>query len=361
MSGMKLYLTGRILQINVYGTMECLMDKIESQVMPVPPNLIASLRAGFDAVANQIAIISIPIAIDLFLWLGPHIQIKSLAINFLKSMSSTIELSSIQSGDVLTASMDVIRATAEQFNLLTLFRTIPVGIPSLMAARLPVELPNGVPIFIDIPNIFGAAGIAISSIIIGLIFGCFYYILVGQIALQGKINLNNIVKNWSWSSIQVLGLALALLVLFVVISVPSTCAISALALFGLQLGQFAIFLYIGIILWLAFPLLFAAHGIFVNHNNALASVQRSMMLTRMTLPTTSLFILAILVISEGLDLLWRIPPETSWLTLLGISGHAFISSALLEASIVYYRDADHWTQEIIKKIKAQREMPLQGT
>ena len=114
-------------------------------------------------------------------------------------------------------------------------------------------------------------------------------------------------------------------------------------------------------LWLAFPLLFSTHGIFVNHNNALASVQRSMMLTRMTLPTTSLFILAILVISEGLDLLWRIPPETSWLTLLGISGHAFISSALLAASVVYYRDADHWTQETIRKIKAQREMPLQGT
>ena len=98
---------------------------------------------------------------------------------------------------------------------------------------------------------------------------------------------------------QVLSLALALLIIFILISIPSSCAITAITLFGLPLGQFAIFIYIGLLLWLAFPLLFSAHGIFVNHNNALVSVQRSMMLTRMTLPSTSLFILSILVISEG--------------------------------------------------------------
>jgi hypothetical protein len=80
----------------------------------------------------------------------------------------------------------------------------------------------------------------------------------------------------------------------------------------------------------------------------------------MTLPTTSLFILSVLVISEGLDLLWRIPPETSWLTLVGVCGHAFITSALLAASFIYYRDADHWTQETLKMLKSQRNMQSQS-
>jgi hypothetical protein len=337
------------------------MDKIGSQVVPAPPNMIASLRAGFDAVANRIVIIIIPIAIDLLFWLGPHLQVKTLVNNILKGLTSSSELSSIQSGDVLNTSVDVIRTAAEQFNLFSLLRTIPVGIPSLMAARLPVEIPIGAPKFIDLANPFIIAGIAIGMMLAGLFLGCLYYILVGQIALHGKIELKNIVKNWSWSSLQVLSLALALLLLFVVISIPSSCAISAIALFGLPLGQFAIFLYIGVLLWLAFPLLFAAHGIFVNHNNALVSVQRSMLLTRMTLPTTTLFILSILVISEGLDMLWRVPPETSWLTLLGVGGHAFISSSLLAASFVYYRDADHWTQETLKIIKSQREMKSQNS
>ena len=59
------------------------MDKIETQVMPVPPNMIASLRAGFDAVANKIVIILIPIAFDLLLWLGPHLQIKTILNHYI--------------------------------------------------------------------------------------------------------------------------------------------------------------------------------------------------------------------------------------------------------------------------------------
>jgi len=345
-------------QLSDYGTMECRMDKIESQVMHAPPNTITSLRAGFDAVANQIVITIIPIMIDLLLWLGPHIQIKTLINNFFNQMISTSSLYPTQSGDVISQISDVMRSTVSQFNLLSLMRTIPVGIPSLMAFRLPLEIPNGLPIFVDLSNIFVAAAAGIGLLVIGLLGGSFFYIMITQISLNGRIELNKIIKDWLWSSLQVISLALALLILFIVVSVPSSCVISVIALLGLPLGQFAFFLYFGVMLWLAFPLIFSAHGIFVNHNNAFVSVQKSMVLTRMTLPTTSLFLLSILAISEGLDILWRVPPENSWLTLIGVGGHAFITSALLAASIIYYRDADQWTQDALRLIKSRRETPI---
>jgi hypothetical protein len=329
--------------------------------MPAPPNTISSLRAGFDAVANQIAIILIPVTIDLFFWLGPHIRVKSLVNGFINSLNIPSDIGSIQSTEVLASSKEILQTAAEQFNLLSLLRTIPVGIPSLMAGRLPLQTPGGAPAFFDISNLFIVTGIVLGMIIIGLVIGCLYYILVGQIALQGKIDPKIIIKNWSWSSVQVLSLALALLLIFLLISIPSSCAISALTFLGLPLGQFAIFIYIGLLMWLVFPLLFSAHGIFVNHNNALVSVQRSMILTRMTLPSTSVFILSILVISEGLDILWRVPKETSWLTIFAVGGHAFISSALLAASFVYYRDADLWTQETLRMLKSQQKLPLKST
>jgi hypothetical protein len=254
--------------------------------------------------------------------------------------------------------MDMMRTVASHFNLLSLLRTIPVGIPSLMASRLPIEIPIGSPVFVDVANPLVVFSLAIGLLVTGLIAGSFYYNLVVQVSINGKIELKKVVKNWVWSSLQILSLALALLIIFVLISVPSTCVISAIALIGIPLGQFAIFLYFGVILWLAFPLLFSAHGIFMNHNNALVSVQRSMVLTRMTLPTTSLFFISILAISAGLDMLWRVPPESSWLTLVGVGGHAFITSALLAASFIYYRDADIWTQETLKLLKSHREMPM---
>jgi hypothetical protein len=340
--------------------MKCRMDKVESKVMPAPPNLIASLRAGFDAVANQIVVIIIPMAIDLLLWLGPHLQVKTIINNYLDKLAASPQINSIQNGGIISTSMDMMRTVASHINLLSLLRTIPVGIPSLMASRLPIEIPKGSPVFVDLTNPFIVFSLAIGLLVIGLIAGSFYYNLVVQISINGKIELFKIIKNWMWSSLQILSLALALLIIFILISVPSSCVISAIALIGIPLGQFAFFLYFGIILWLAFPLLFSAHGIFVNHNNALVSVQRSMVLTRMTLPTTSLFFLLVLAISEGLNVLWRVTPETSWLTLIGVGGHAFITSALLAASFIYYRDADVWTQETLRLLKSQREMPIQG-
>ena len=167
------------------------MDKIESQIMPVPPNTISSLRAGFDAVANQIAIILIPITIDLFFWLGPHLRVKSLVNGFINSLNIPSEISSTQSTEVLASSKEILQTAAEQFNLLSLLRTIPVGIPSLMAARLPLQTPGGAPAFFDISNPFIVTGIVLGMIIIGLVIGCLYYILVGQIALEGKLNLKS--------------------------------------------------------------------------------------------------------------------------------------------------------------------------
>jgi hypothetical protein len=337
--------------------MECRMDKIETTVMPVPPNMIASLRAGFNAIANQIVVIMLPIAVDLLLWLGPHIQIKTLVNEYLDRMAASSQVNSIQNGGLISSSMDMMRTVASHFNLLSLMRTIPIGIPSLMASRLPIEIPSGTPIIVDLANPIFVFSLTIGLLVTGLIAGSFYYDLVFQVSINSKIELKKVVKNWLWSSLQILSLALAFLIIFILISVPSSCVISLIAIIGIPLGQFAFFLYFGVLLWLAFPLLFSAHGIFVNHNNALVSVQRSMVLTRMTLPTTSLFFISILAISAGLDILWRVPPETSWLTLIGVGGHAFITSALLAASFFYYRDADKWTQQTLRMLKSHKEIP----
>ena len=336
------------------------MEKISQPILPTPPNMIGSLRAGFDTVANHIMIIIFPVVVDLLLWLGPHLQVKTMLsdlANFLLSAGAT---SSGVSSDVVSQSMELIQTIGERFNLLSLLRTIPVGVPSLMSFRLPTEIPYGQPAFIDLKNIFLVAGVLLSILLVGMIAGSFYYNIIMQISLSGKIELKKAIHEWLWSSTQVISLTLALIILYIIVSVPSSCAIFAVSLIGLPLGQFSFFLYFGLLIWLAFPLIFSAHGIFVNHNNAFASVQRSMILTRMTLPTTSLFFLSVLAISEGLNILWRVPPETSWLTLLGIGGHAFISSALMAASFIFYRDADRWSQATIKIINAQKQMPIQG-
>ena len=69
-------------------------------------------------------------------------------------------------------------------------------------------------------------------------------------------------------------------------------------------------------------------------------------MSRRTLPKTATLFLAVLVVSQGLNLLWRVPVESSWLVLIGLGGHAFVTTGLLAATFVYYREAEKWVKEI---------------
>ena len=80
------------------------------------------------------------------------------------------------------------------------------------------------------------------------------------------------------------------------------------------------------------------------------SIRLGIRITNATLPTTVLFILSVLVLTQGLDTLWRIPPSDSWLSLLGIAGHAFVVTGLLSASFIYYRDVDRWITSVNNRI-----------
>jgi hypothetical protein len=93
-------------------------------------------------------------------------------------------------------------------------------------------------------------------------------------------------------------------------------------------------------------LLFSPHGIFVGNLQAWKAIFRSIRVTNATLPTTGLFFLAVILLSQGLDLLWSVPPENSWLMLVGLLGHAFVATSLLSASFIYYRDVAHWLESL---------------
>ena len=105
-------------------------------------------------------------------------------------------------------------------------------------------------------------------------------------------------------------------------------------------------------MWLIVPIFFSPHGIFMRQQNAFSSISTSLRMARFTLPTSSLFVLSVLLIAFGLNFLWNIPSSDSWMTLVGIAGHAFITTSLLAASFIYYRDMQVWLQTVFEKLKA---------
>ena len=290
-----------------------------------------------------------PIALDLLIWLGPHLRLTSLINSIVGQINRLSGLQDPQSAEILQASTEIWTLIGERLNLLVLLRSYPVGIPSLMAARLPIAMPTGEPLKWEVSTLLGAIAAWGIITLIGLAAGSLYFILVAQAALKKEIDWSQALVYWPQATLQVVFLTIFWAVLLLGASIPGSVLVSLSSLGGVALAQCALLMYVGFILWLIFPMLFSTHGIFVEHKNMFDSLKASVRLTRMTLPITGLFILLAILLSQGLDLLWEVPDENSWLAVVGIAGHAFVTTGLLAASFVYYREATRWVQRVSQK------------
>jgi hypothetical protein len=223
-----------------------------------------------------------------------------------------------------------------------------------MSSRLPILSPLGQPVSAELASLTAGIGWFIGLTLAGMALGTLYYLAVAQVVLHSQPNWGDVIRNLPRAFWQVFCLALVWLGLIILTSVPFSCLIPQMSLGGIS--QFALLFYLAVLAWLFFPLIFSAHGIFVYRDKMSVSVMKSVQLTRITMPSTTLFLLVGFLITQGLDIIWRWPDESSLLMLVGLAGHAFVSTAILAASFVYYRDATLWVQNIFSRALSQRQV-----
>jgi len=313
---------------------------------PPPPGLLASLMAGFDSVANHIAVILPPLLLDLFLWLGPHLRLKGFLqplIERLPALVSTFPSSFPDLATIQTAWM----AIANNFNLFVILRTFPVGTTSLLNFDMSVQNPLGSPLSLEAGPFSGILGWMVFLVLLGWIIGALYYYWVSSVALNPEARS-------LWRSLQQsVWLSLIWMGLLFLVGVPALVVLSILTAISPILGQVALFAGALIFIWLVMPVFFSVHGIFTLQLDAFRAIMSSLRMVRFTLPNTGLFLLIFLVLNQGLNFLWNTPPLTSWWLLVGITGHAFVSTALLAASFVYYRDINAWLKVVFEQLQQQ--------
>jgi hypothetical protein len=329
------------------------LKMINTENIPAPPALIRTLVAGFDTITNHISLILFPIGLDLLIWFTPRLRLAELIERWVGEVvnQSLSVAPDVETAQMLKSAQELWTQVGERFNVWVTLRSYPVGIPSLMTSILPQTNPLGSPTEIQITSFAILLGVVVALSVVGLIIGTLFYQCVAAAVLSEKIKWQRILTEWPWSSLQVFLLALVWLGLMVGISIPASCVITLGMLGSAAIGQCATLIYAGVLIWVLFPLLFSAHGIFVNRYQVWPSIKQGIHITRLTLPKTSLFFLAVLLLSQGLGLLWRVPPEGSWLMILGLAGHAFITTGLLSASFIYYRDSDVWIRSMQEQEK----------
>jgi len=319
------------------------VSRIEN--LPPPPGIINSIKAGFDTIASHITAILLPLLLNLFMWLGPRLQMSALFDSVKNEVVDIWQRGGVPAADIQRV-LDFYESTIPNINLFWVLRTLPIGISSLLLPHNASATPLGVPAILQV-DALSLPGWVFLLTVVGWIGGGLYFRSVAWIAApsdESAVNSFNAVFQTILISIAsgiilfVIGFPL-LLVLFLIIQLSAVLA-----------NLFVLFVSLGS-MWVIVPIFFWPHGIFVKKQNVITSIISSIQLTRFTLPTSSMFVLTVFLLSFGLSFLWNMSPEDSWITLLAIFGHSFVTTALLAGSFIYYRDMSSWLQSVIEKLR----------
>jgi len=330
------------------------MEVSREENRPPPPGIINSIRAGFDAIASRLTAIIFPLLLNLFLWLGPRLRMDAL-FNSLKSDMVAIWQSGGISAEDIQRALDWYNSTIPNINLFWLLRTIPIGISSLPFMQ-DAKTPLGTPAVFQV-GAFGLFGWMFLLILTGWIGGGLYFRGVARLAVNDDALRLSIPR----AIIQTIFLSVLWGILIVMIAMPVMLMVAVLNQISATLASLLILFLSIASTWAIVPLYFWSHGIFVRKENALVSMLSSWKLTRFMLPASSMFVLAVFLLAFGLNFLWSVPPEDSWMTLIGILGHSFVTTALLAGSFIYYRDVNVWLQAALEKINADKLRRQTGT
>ncbi len=304
------------------------------------------MLAGFDSVANHIAVILPPVLLDLFLWLGPHLSLS----NFFKPMVASIPTLAKSFPTTITdvsALQQQVSTAVNQFNLFMALRTFPIGVTSLFSLNNTTQTPTGLPVTWEAGSLLIIAGWVFLLVLLGWLSGSLYYYWISTVTVKP-------IGTTLWNSVkQSILLSVIWIGVLVVFGTPALLMLSAVTAISPFLGQIMLFLIALLVIWLFMPVFFSAHGIYTLKLDAFRSVLNSMRMMRFTLPTSGLFLLIFVVINQGLNFLWTSPAENSWWTLVGIAGHAFVSTALIAASFIYYRDINAWLAVVFEQLQRQ--------
>ncbi len=238
------------------------------------------------------------------------------------------------------ATREIWENMAANSNLLSGLRSYPIGIPSLMSAMGSVANPIGEPIVQQVTEAGLAIAIFILLTVVGIILGSIYLELISRAVAPEKTRFD--FQQALKATSRTLLLTVMIYAVLLGAGIPVMIVVGMISLFNASVGQIVMLLGGLFLIWMAMPMVFSAHGIFISREKVLPSVMTSIRLVRYFLPSTGMFILTALLVSQGLNMLWMTAPQGSWLVLVSILGHAFISTALFSSSFVYYQGGLRW-------------------
>ena len=292
-------------------------------------SIIDTLSEGFRTVTKRLWIVAVPVALDVFLWLGPKLSVAPVIRDALAMLQDTMRMATPASvadtgmAEAFQVMSEELEATIGQANLLALLAWSRLGMPSIAGLR---PLNPQVDRIIEITGYGQMLGLQALILLVGLFLACTFLAMLGQEVRGEGVKIDRLVQSVPryW---------LRLLAIIVPLGFGLMFAVSA----SLVLGPLA-FILLAVALWMLLYLFFVPQAVTMAEESPLRALWFSFLVVRTNFWSALGLILLTNLIGSGLSLVWRTVMQVPSGMLVAILGNAYIGSGLTAAAFIYYRD-----------------------
>src|SRR3989337_1854073 len=305
-----------------------------SEITPAPTvkaaGVLRTLAAAFDRMTARPYLILTALALDLFLWFGPRLNLAGVFNAFAASLASPTAGPPELAAQVALAK-EMLTEFGGRFNLFSTLSSFPIGVPSLMSATMPITSPLGSPQVIPLSDPVAILLLWTAMTVVGLGLASLYHAAVATAASP----TSPVAGSWGlW--VTVMAMAVVAYIGMGIIVLVSLMAASVVTLITPFLGTGVAFLGFTLLFWMAVYLIFTPHGLVRYLLGLVPSMRESVRIVRRDFFAVVGLLATLAILSLATGLVWELPPAASWFSGLAVIGHAFVSAMLLVASYGFY-------------------------
>lgn len=282
-------------------------------------------------VERHFYLLLLPLALDLFLLFGPRLGLSNLlnpSIAALPAIDNFEQQFGLSWDAFITRTME----SVAQFNVFSSMRTLPFGLPSMMSARSGIAGPFGATQQLEISSSSAAFLTFLLLSLLGVLLGTVYFRLMARAARQEKIDVGKQDSSLLLSFLNLISLNVLTWIVGLILLIPFVFVLGLLLRLSPTLGYIAYMVVTILVLSFVLPMVFTPIFIITKRTNLIQAAVSSVRFTRRSGILASFFIVLSITVYYLTNLLWNSAPNTSPFVLVGVFGHALVTTILLTAS-----------------------------
>lgn len=309
--------------------------QLERQILTVAKThtkgVIETISAGFAVLNRRLLVLLIPVALDVYFWLGAQV---SFAPFFRLVRGELSRFAALLNDDPRAQEQLVVQMqNADMRSVLALADFIPSLVPQLLeSGRIVSER------VIAVNSPPGMIGWFAAINLVALLVSSVFLTLLAAGVRQEHYSLLQYARRSLTAAAGIGGYLLALLGVGVLVGVPLALGVLALAQVVPVLAMLLLFSGFILAFWLYIYTGFAVEAVVISRVGPLRAIRMSIWVVRHALLSTVALVVLIGVVMGGMSVVLSMLVVNVWGLLLAILGNAYIGSGLAAARMIFFRE-----------------------